>query len=67
MTFLRLCADAGIIAGAVIAAVVVCVLIAGLLYYLFSVKGHKPGGFTLRTQSASTTARSGEQVGRGRL
>lgn len=59
-----LCSDGGVIAGAIIAAVVVCILIAGLLYYLFSVKGYKVGGMRMQTRPASENAVSSELVTR---
>lgn len=50
---LLLATDAGLIAGAIIAAVVVCTLVAGLLYYLFRVQGHKLSGLSLPTRAAN--------------
>lgn len=49
---LFLCADGGAIAGAVIAAIVVFVLIVGLLYYVFSVRGYKLSAVSLPTKTA---------------
>lgn len=46
--------DGGVIAGAIIAAVVIFALIAGLLYYVFSVRGYKMSDLTLPTRTNST-------------
>lgn len=51
---LRLRTDGGVIAGAIIAAVVILVLVAGAMYYVFSVRGYKLSGLNL---PASTTSR----------
>lgn len=47
------CADAGVIAGGVIAAILIFVLIAGLLYYLLSVRGYKLSGMSLPRQTSN--------------
>lgn len=49
----RLRTDGGVIAGAVIAAVVIFVLIAGALYYVFRVRGYKLSGLSLPTRTTS--------------
>lgn len=41
MTFLLLATDGGVIAGAIIAALLIIALVAGLLYYLLRVRGYK--------------------------
>lgn len=52
-TFLRLATDGGVIAGAIIAAVVLFTLVAGLLYYLLGVRGYKVSGLSLPTRAAN--------------
>lgn len=53
LLFLPLRTDGGVIAGAIIAAVVIFVLIVGLLYYVFSVRGYKLSGLRLPTRTTS--------------
>lgn len=50
---LHLCTDGGVIAGAVIAAIVIFILIVGLLYYVFSVRGYKLSDMSLPTKTAA--------------
>lgn len=52
-TFLPLATDGGVIAGAIIAAVLVFTLVAGLLYYLLGVRGYKLSGLSLPTRAAN--------------
>lgn len=53
LTHLFLCTDGGVIAGAVIAAIVIFILIVGLLYYVFSVRGYKLSTLSLPTKTTS--------------
>lgn len=46
--------DGGVVAGAIIGAIVFCALIVGLLYYIFSVKGHKISSFSLPKRTTNT-------------
>lgn len=50
---LHLCTDAGVVAGAVIAAIVIFILIVGLMYYVFSVRGYKLSTLSLPTKTTS--------------
>ena len=50
---ISLCIDGGVIAGAIIAAIVIFSSIAGLLYYVFSVRGYKLSGLSLPTRTTS--------------
>lgn len=52
-TFLPLATDGGVIAGAIIAAVLVFTLVAGLLYYLLGVRGYKLSSLSLPTRAAN--------------
>lgn len=50
---ISVCTDGGVIAGAVIAAILISVLIAGLLYYIFRVRGYKLSGLSLPTKTTN--------------
>ncbi|KAA8584470.1 hypothetical protein FQN60_008255 [Etheostoma spectabile] len=45
--------NGGVIVGAIIAAIVVCSLVAGLLYYVFRVRGYKLSGLSLPTKTTT--------------
>ncbi|XP_061589669.1 macrophage mannose receptor 1 [Cololabis saira] len=47
-------ADGGVIAGAIIGVIIFCVLIAGLVYYVFSVRGYKMSSISLPRRTTTT-------------
>lgn len=52
-TFLLFTTDGGVIAGGIIAAVLIFALVAGLLYYLLKVQGYKLNSLSLPTRASN--------------